>query len=449
MLQPSKRNGFAVLVSFTFLLVLAPIAHAQSAVDGAIGGTVYDASGAVMPNAKILVVNEGTNLQFEATSDQQGNYRILHLQPANYTVTISAAGFNDYKGQHTVVSVGSLTSAEPHLTVGSAGQTVEVTGESPLINTATPEVASTTTRLRPTRCPSTAAAGPVLPCSRRVRWYRTRPASVLVSFRGTSELLNNNTVDGADDNQAYFSEERGRTRLQYSTSEEAIQEFQVNTSNYSAEYGRSAGGVINTVTKSGTNQIHGQAFFRDRDNGWGALNQYTTLPVQDPTTKTFTNTVYAPKDWRKQWGFGVGGPIMKNRIFWFYAYDQSKRNFPGTARANNSTNFFATPAASVSSCSSATGASKDVCLMQTDLGLPTYAAALAQYNTSFSGLINGVFGSVPRLGDQMINFPKSTGRSAQSTAHHLSTTGCVGLLRPAFKHRARIPTARPALATTT
>ena len=83
----------------------------------------------------------------------------------------------------------------------------------------------------------------------------------LLSFRGISTLLNNNTVDGADNNQAFFSEERGRTRAGYSTPKSAIDEFQVNTSNYSSEYGRSAGGVINTVTKSGTNGIHGETLF--------------------------------------------------------------------------------------------------------------------------------------------------------------------------------------------
>ena len=99
----------------------------------------------------------------------------------------------------------------------------------------------------------------------------------LLSFRGISTLLNNNTVDGADNNQAFFSEERGRTRAGYSTPKAAIEEFQVNTSNYSAEYGRSAGGVVNTVTKSGTNSIHGEGYFYDRDNDWGATNPFTNF----------------------------------------------------------------------------------------------------------------------------------------------------------------------------
>src|SRR5947199_9540181 len=88
----------------------------------------------------------------------------------------------------------------------------------------------------------------------------------LLSFRGISTLLNNNTVDGADNNQAFFSEERGRTRAGYSTPKVAVQEFQVNTSNYSSEYGRAAGAVINTVTKSGSNSFHGELYFYDRDN---------------------------------------------------------------------------------------------------------------------------------------------------------------------------------------
>src|SRR4030081_3213584 len=86
----------------------------------------------------------------------------------------------------------------------------------------------------------------------------------LLSFRGQSTLLNNVTIDGADDNQAYFSEERGRTRAGYSTAKASIQEFQVNTSNYSTEFGRAAGGVVNSVTKSGGNQFPGALYFNQR-----------------------------------------------------------------------------------------------------------------------------------------------------------------------------------------
>src|SRR5205085_3130967 len=138
-------------------------------------------------------------------------------------------------------------------------ETVNVTAEAPVADPDRTQVASTIEQKTITE----------LPINGR-RWSNfvvLTPGVVpdgnfgLISFRGISGLLNNNTVDGADNNQAFFSEEKGRTRLQYSVSQASIQEFQVNVSNYSAEYGRAAGGVVNAVTKSGTNQTHGQAFY--------------------------------------------------------------------------------------------------------------------------------------------------------------------------------------------
>ncbi len=101
----------------------------------------------------------------------------------------------------------------------------------------------------------------------------------LISVRGISTVLNNVEIDGADDNNAYYSEERGRTREAYSTSGSAVREFAVNTGVYSAEYGRAAGGVVTSVTKSGTNQIHGQAYFWHRESNWNAFNDYAYRDV--------------------------------------------------------------------------------------------------------------------------------------------------------------------------
>src|SRR5206468_1528049 len=155
----------------------------------------------------------------------------------------------------------------------------------------------------------------------------------LVSFRGISGLLNSNSVDGGDNTQAFFAEERGRTRLAYSLSADAVQEFQVTTSNYSAEYGRAAGGVVNAVTKSGTNQLRGSGFYFIRDNKWGATNPFQTqmqLVGGVPTTVQLK-----PKDRRQQFGGTIGGPIRRDRAFFFFSYDQQKRKFPGVAAPNN------------------------------------------------------------------------------------------------------------------
>src|ERR1700738_3561136 len=144
----------------------------------------------------------------------------------------------------------------------------------------------------------------------------------LVSFRGISNLLNNNTVDGGDNNQAFFSEERGRTRISYVIGLDSIREFQVNASNYSAEYGRAAGGVVNAVTKSGTNQFHGSAFYYLRDSNWGARNP---RGFQNILSNGVSSVVpLKPVDNRHQFGGTVGGPIVKNRLLFFFSYDQQK-----------------------------------------------------------------------------------------------------------------------------
>jgi hypothetical protein len=225
----------------------------------------------------------------------------------------------------------------------------------------------------------------------------------LLSFRGISTLLNNNTVDGADNNQAFFSEERGRTRAGYSTPKSAIEEFQVNTSNYSSEYGRSAGGVINTVTKSGTNGIHGETYFYDRDNVWGAANAFTTINVQS-SPGVFTSQNFKPTDWRKMAGGAVGGPIVKDKLFFFVAYDWYHHNFPGVAQAGNPATFF----------KQQTTASSDIKTLAQNLnGLSSSATpsalqlsqALTTYNNDLSGL-NTMLGQVLRSGEQNILLPK-------------------------------------------
>src|SRR5260370_18272793 len=239
-----------VLLAFACALMMIGAAFAQSTTDGAIGGTVQENTGAVVSGANVVVHNDATNAGKTATSDSSGYYRIIHLQPGTYTVTVNKQGFSPYKVPQVIVQVGAVTDVSPRLTVGGTVETVQVSGEAPQINYVSGDFApafnqtsiqnlpinggrwSTFTILTPTAVSDSSSFG-------------------LVSFRGISTLLNNNTVDGADNNQAFFSEERGRTRIGYSTPKAAVEEFQVNTSNYSAEYGRSAGGVINTVTKSG------------------------------------------------------------------------------------------------------------------------------------------------------------------------------------------------------
>jgi hypothetical protein len=393
---------FRPLLITLLLLICSTLLVAQSTTDGAIGGTVYDTHGAVLANAKVTVRNNGTNAEKTATTNDTGFFRITTLQSGAYTVTITQQGFAPYKAEQVIVQVGSVTDVSPRLGVGSTTETVDVTAEAPQINTTSPEFAPTFNQ--------TAIANLPINGGRWSSFAILTPGVVsdssgfgLLSFRGISTLLNNNTVDGADNNQAFFSEERGRTRAGYSTPQLAVEEFQVNTSNYSSEYGRSAGGVVNTVTKSGTNALHGEVDLFDRDNDWGATNEFTKIAVQT-APGTFTQQPYKPKDWRKRVAGQVGGPAIKDKLFYSLTFDWYDRNFPGTAVASNPTAFFAQQ----------TTASTNIKTLAQNLnGLaasatPTAAqlqSALDTYNADIAGL-NTMLGPVKRDGEQYIIYPK-------------------------------------------
>src|SRR5260370_7912922 len=202
-------------------------------------------------------------------------------------------------------------------------------------------------------------------------------------------LLNNNTVDGADNNQAFFSEERGRTRISYSTSEASIQEFQINTSNYSAEYGRAAGGVVNAVTKSGTNQIHGQAFWYLRSSDWGAINPFAFKKVN--INGTLTSVPFLPEDKRHQFGGGIGGAIIKDKLFFFFSADQQLRPFPATANSGTPNAIFAP----LSAAETATLTTRGI--------LPAFATNVADART----LLTNLTGTLPLRAHQLILLPQS------------------------------------------
>ncbi len=357
----------------TFVLVgiCALSAMAQSTVTGAINGTVSNPNKEVIAGATITAKNTGTNKEASATTDDNGSFKIINLEPGLYTVSVNASGFAPFTNENVVVEVGRSTPMDVGLSLQGVTGTVQIVAEAPVINTTQQDFSTNINELSINESPNNGR-----------RWANFAigtPGAVadgafgLISFRGISGLLNNNTVDGADDNQAFFSEARGRTRINYAISQAAIREFQVNTSNYSAEYGRAAGGVINAVTKSGTNAFHGSAFIFYRDERFNARNPSTFvngLPVK-------------PEDNRKQFGGAIGGPIKKDKLFFFFSYDQQKRNFPGIAAPSNSS-FYGTYSQSLLTSRGLTAAQADAAL--------TFAKSLS--------------GQVARRGDQTIFLPK-------------------------------------------
>ena len=372
-----------------FIMALCSSLMAQSTIDGAIGGSVVDPQRLAVPGASLTVRNNGTNVEQSVTTDAIGRFRITALRAGTYTVTAAMPGFKSWKSESVVVEVGLVTNLEIALALGSQEEVVTVSGEAPVINT---EQADFSANINQTSINE-------LPINGR-RWSNfalLSPGATpdgdfgLISFRGISGLLNNNTVDGGDNNQAFFSEERGRTRISYVISQDTVREFQVNTSNFSAEYGRAAGGVVNAITKSGTNEIHGSGFWYIRDNKLGARNAFawsTRLVdgalVQEPLK---------PTDRRQQFGASLGGPIIKDRLFFFFSWDQQKRNYPGVAA-------FGSPQLIVlTAADQATLTSRGVTNAQRDAGL--------SYLTNLTGV-------VPRTGDQLILFPKIDWRFVQN-----------------------------------
>jgi outer membrane receptor protein involved in Fe transport len=380
----------------------------------------------VVPGASISIVNNGTNAQTSLKSDGSGYYKAPELPPGNYTVTIAAPGFETFKEVNVIVVVNEVSEVSPHMVTGSATTNVEVTGEAPILNFESPEISSDLDTHSVEDLPLNGG-----------RWSNltllTPGATLdtsgygLISFRAISTIMNNVEIDGADDNQAYYAEERGRTREGYSTTKYLIQEFTVNTGVYSAEFGRSAGGVVNSVTKSGTNDPHGILYFADRDNGsWGALNEFTTNTVNTgtATAPNFVTSPYKPKDWRKQWGLFLGGPLKKDKLFWFYGYNEFHRNFPGTAKASNPGSFFIIPdaAAPAGSTCNVTGSTagymsgltsssstyqvdQESCELAARLGYANYAAGAAGYTAGLVNLLPDL-GPVPRFGNNLENTPK-------------------------------------------
>ena len=412
----SQRFRFYLLVAS--LALFSFISHAQTAVDGAIGGTVADNAGAVVPGATVTVRSNQTNAVQTTKADEAGYYRVIHLRPGTYDVTISAPGFDTFHSANTTVEVGVLTTMNAQLNVGASTQTVQVTDVTPLLNTTSPEFAGVIDQHAIHNLPEN-----------NYRWSAfalLTPGVVndsngfgLLSFRGQSTLLNNVTIDGTDDNQAFFSEERGRTRAGYSTAKASVQEFQVNISNYSVEYGRSAGGIVNSITKSGSNQFHGEGYYFDRDSDWNAINSSVTHPVEVSTAPpTYDVVSFKPTDLRRQYGFGVGGPIWKDKIFFFLAADRFFHDFPGTATilgASANSNFFTPADAALPDGKTGFGErgkttaapsyqDANVCQIMTNTGL-SYAAAYGVYTSGIQGL-NSMLGTAPRTGDQTIYFPK-------------------------------------------
>ncbi|HEX2714732.1 MAG TPA: carboxypeptidase regulatory-like domain-containing protein, partial [Candidatus Acidoferrales bacterium] len=310
-MEAMRRYGMACLaVALALLFGLDVDAAAQAGGTGQVVGTVYDAGGGAIPDAKVTLNSKATGLTREETSNAEAQYRFILVPIGNYTVTFSKTGFKTYKAD-IEVTVGAALTVNAQLELGDISQVVEVTASTLVESTAANPDALIGVR-------------PIeeLPINgRRFQDFATLTPSVQIepqrngiSFVGQRGINGNVTIDGADYNEPFFGGIRGgeRSNNAYTIPQEAISQFQVVNYGYSVEFGRSSGGILNATTKSGTNNIHGSAFFFAR-NG--------SLAKDDAFGRQAISTLY-------QEGASLGGDFVRDKLFYFAAFERQTNDNP-------------------------------------------------------------------------------------------------------------------------
>ncbi len=397
-------------------------AWGQTAVDGAISGFVVDAGGAALVGAVVQVQNIANGATNRATTEGKGEFLVAHLPAGEYRVVVEYALFAQLTLQPVVVEVGGVTSVEARLRVGGIATSVTVKAEpaSPVAvsvdDLSSAAVASVVTPDEIERLPVN---------GRRWQTFALLMPTVnadpegdgLLSFRGVASTQNSSRIDGGDDDQSFGSVPRGtgiesgaeaedaaevgvpsrisvgsasggggygrHSGMAYTFSQEAVREFRVSGQNYSALDGHAAGGIVTTVSKSGTNDLHGTGFYLLRSSALGATNPFSIATSY--VDGVIASGAVKPHDLRQQFGGSVGGAIVRDKLFYFYAYDQQARDFPAISTPDDPNFYALTPT-------------------QTAL-LANRGVAAAKVNTALNYL-DSLTGTITRRQDQTINFGK-------------------------------------------
>ena len=370
----TRRNSCASILNLALLfffvvllfVLICPVgSYGQAAsTSGRLEGVVQDSSGAGVPGATVIITNKKTEVSTTLRTDEDGHFVALYLPPGIYEVSIQKEGFQKQVLQDTAVTVGTTTALHPRLTVGKVETSVIVSASAVAVD---PTQSSLGTVVDNQSIQS-------LPLNGRnfTDFALLTPGATtdgdfgMISFNGIAGNFNNYTVDGGNNNNAFFAQQIGRTSIPFQFSEDVIQEFQVTSTGYEAEFGQAGGGLVNSVTKSGGNMVHGDAYYYVLDSAFNANDSINNA-----------NGIAKPANRRQQFGGTVGGPIKKDRLFYLANYEGQVRNEPLTV--NNA------PAL---------------------LGLsPTFF----QDNPGIAAQVNAASGSFPRSFNQNTAFAKLTG----------------------------------------
>ena len=335
-MAPGRRQSFVLRPWAAMLLLTSGVTdgYAQNAVStGSITGTIHDPSGQVIANANVTAVNEATGERMTSASNASGTFSFPALKIGLYDVTFSSTGFKSSEIRALNVGVGRTAEADTTLVLGEVSDTVVVTSDAgsalnPSDTTVGTLVEKSTIDGLPLSgrrytdlvllTPNVTADGQFGHIS-----FAGQSGGDLSGYNNTAGGASNAngsssfTVDGSDSTSYYYGDNRGFTRIPYVFGLQSIQEFQVQANVYNAAYGGAGAGFINTVTKSGANAFHGDAFYYNRNSGTGA---------NDAVDKGAGNP--KPLNVLQQFGADIGGPIRKDKMFFYFDYEQQRHKDP-------------------------------------------------------------------------------------------------------------------------
>ena len=336
----SRMKSFNFVFVLLLVLVTSATAHAamqSQATTGTIEGTVTDQTGAVLPGVAVSLKSVETGIVRMVLSDDRGIFRAPLLPVGHYDVSVEFTGFTKFEQTAIALTVGQTLQLNIRLSVAGTTQAVSVTEEVPVVEATRTQVSST--------IDDRAVAN--LPVNGRnfIDFVLLTPGVTRdvragdISFAGQRGTMNSLVIDGADNNNTFFGQATGRTgsgRAPFQFSQDAVKEFQVNSNGYSAEFGRAGGAVINVVTKSGTNDLHGTGFWFYRDKSLNANDVINKVAVPPRGRSPYHFN---------QFGASAGGPIVKDKAFFFVNYDGQRNtvqnivflNLPATTPSDAAT----------------------------------------------------------------------------------------------------------------
>jgi Carboxypeptidase regulatory-like domain/TonB dependent receptor len=309
---------FAVL-----FLLIRQFASAQGAATGDLHVSVKDPKGGGVTNATVTVRDVAKGLERAGSSDGEGGYSVRQLAPGTYSVTVDAPGFAKAEATGVAITVGGMAELPITVTVAGGKEVVEVSSQAELIETSRSSTTDTIGQRRIDNLPIngrnyinfTLTDSQVLRDNAPNTGAAPTSGLNISGQRARSNLVN---VDGAD------ATDNAVNGVRSTVSQEAVQEFQIITNSYAAEYGRASGGVVNIITRSGSNDFHGDVFGYLRNRNFQAVNPFSTTP----------NPAYT----RVQGGLAFGGPIKKDKTYYYFAYETTRRHETGFSSIGQATN---------------------------------------------------------------------------------------------------------------